>query len=224
MDDTNNYYIKEQLHYVTSPKTRRGWRRLYDFALQHVRQNDTVLDCGCGLGQGTFLLSQRAKKAIGLDIDSQFIAYCKEHCTVCDFIRHDISHSMPFEDNHFDVVIAIEILEHLPTGSLVRKALTDMNRILKPGGFFVVSAPNRLFVEGKSAVRLFKHMILRIAGNFIKKQVRWHEQYFYWTPQTFRSLLMSHFETVSVFGQWSEGITQEAEQAPYLLARGRKAT
>jgi|GEM_PF-3197181 len=221
-DINQNYYVREQLEYVNNPGTRRGWKRRYDFACQHVRKGDTVLDCGCGLGQGTHLLWERCGNAVGVDIDTRFIEYCTQHCRDCRFLCLDVAHGLPFEDSSFDVVVAIELLEHMPSNHAVKRTLSHINRVLKPGGFFIASAPNRTSRGGKALYRRLKQSILKIAGRYIKKQARWHEQFFLWTPESFRSVLQPYFETVSVFGQWSEGITQDAANAPYLLARARK--
>jgi 2-polyprenyl-3-methyl-5-hydroxy-6-metoxy-1,4-benzoquinol methylase len=221
-DSDTNYYIREQLEYVNAPATRKGWKLRYEFASQHVREGDSVLDCGCGLGQGTQMLFDRSGKAAGVDIDTRFIDYCRLHCTKCRFSCLDVSHNLPFPNEHFDVVVAIELLEHMPSGNAVRRALTNIQRVLKPGGFLVASAPNRRIGGGAAILRLVKHSILKIAGMYVKKQARWHEHYIIWTPEIFRSVLLPYFESISVFGQGTDGITQETNRAPYLLARARK--
>ncbi len=46
---------------------------------------------------------------------------------------------LPFEDSSFDVVVITEVLEHLPYTDIT---LSEINRILKPGGKIVGSVPN----------------------------------------------------------------------------------
>jgi ubiquinone/menaquinone biosynthesis C-methylase UbiE len=221
MEAKQNYYIQQQLEYVTSAHTKRGWKRRYDFALQHVRKGDTVLDCGCGLGQGTLMLAERCGKAVGIDIDSNFIAYCREHGPGYEFLCLDVAHAIPFPDRHFDVVVAIELLEHLPSLHSLRKTLSSIKRILKPGGFFVASVPNRRGADGKTLLRSLKLSTLKVAGRFVKKQASWHEHFTLWTPQRCRVTLAPYFTSVSIFGQWVEGITNDADRAPYILIRAR---
>lgn len=55
------------------------------------------------------------------------------------------SEVFPFDDGAFDVVICGEIIEHLPYGPF--HMLTECNRVLKPGGRFLLSTPNSVSVS-----------------------------------------------------------------------------
>ena len=47
---------------------------------------------------------------------------------------------LKFDNNYFDIVIAKEIIEHLPDA---KKAIRETFRVLKPGGVLIVTSPNR---------------------------------------------------------------------------------
>lgn len=49
---------------------------------------------------------------------------------------------MGFPNEKFDVITAIEVIEHIPN---LNKALGEIKRLLKPGGLFCITCPNRLF-------------------------------------------------------------------------------
>lgn len=49
---------------------------------------------------------------------------------------------LDFEDNTFDIVFMIEVIEHLEDD---KKAISEVKRVLKPSGKFVLTAPNKLF-------------------------------------------------------------------------------
>ncbi|OQB19193.1 MAG: hypothetical protein BWY14_00550 [Parcubacteria group bacterium ADurb.Bin192] len=66
-----------------------------------------------------------ATKYLRLDIDP------KSNPDICGDI-----HAIPMEDNYFDTVIASEVLEHVQEP---RKAVSEMHRILKPGGVCILS-------------------------------------------------------------------------------------
>ena len=60
-----------------------------------------------------------------------------------DYIKEKIDvQSIPFEDNSFDYIIINHVLEHVPQD---RKAMSEMSRVLKPGGIAFISVP----VEGE---------------------------------------------------------------------------
>ena len=50
-------------------------------------------------------------------------------------------HNLPFQDNELDVVICSEVLEHLED---YNKAIQEIHRVLKPGGYFLASVPSFL--------------------------------------------------------------------------------
>lgn len=111
-----------------------------------------VLDAGCGTGRGTARLQQRGAQVVSLDLGMRLLQYTREHygsiTTQASVLQ------FPFADNTFDVVFSTEVIEHTPDPLL---AVTDMVRVLKPGGKLVLSTPNWLWqlpVRAASALRL----------------------------------------------------------------------
>lgn len=94
-----------------------------------------TLDIGCGqpcesMPDQAFLRFLNRKDAVGLDIKPVTGPY--------EFHQGDIN-KMPFADNTFDNVVAMEVLEHIHD---VPGALKEIHRVLKPGGVFVMSTPD----------------------------------------------------------------------------------
>ena len=52
-----------------------------------------------------------------------------------------VGESLPFRDNSFDVIISLEVLEHVEQPAAVPR---EVYRILRPGGWFYLSCPNYL--------------------------------------------------------------------------------
>lgn len=108
----------------------------------------SVLDCGCGSGSLSIYLSRKFnKKTYGLDLSAFGIQRAlelaeKAHAD-CEFKVADIENEIPFEDNFFDVVFMLEVLEHLV---YPEKAIKEVSRVLKKGGLFVLVTPN-LFIR-----------------------------------------------------------------------------
>jgi glycosyltransferase involved in cell wall biosynthesis/SAM-dependent methyltransferase len=56
----------------------------------------------------------------------------------------------PYPDGHFDTVLCCELIEHLPTDPM--HMMSEVNRILKPGGAFVLTTPNICSTRAISAI------------------------------------------------------------------------
>ena len=99
----------------------------------------SVLDIGCGTGIFLhFLEKQYNIQGIGVEIAESKIKYAIEKMNV-NAIRGDASHLL-FEDKQFDVVTALETIEHLPYGTY-ENALKEMERVAKH--HIIVSVPYR---------------------------------------------------------------------------------
>ena len=89
-----------------------------------------LLDAGCGGG----LLAPHVPpgyRHVGADLSETALQTAREHGV--EAVKADVA-DLPFEDASFDVVVAGEILEHVPDlGAVVAEAA----RVLKPGGLFV---------------------------------------------------------------------------------------
>lgn len=93
-----------------------------------------VLDSGCGsMPYKELILSNKeVTEYIGLDIASAL----NYEEVKADFLWDGIQ--MPFENDSFEVVFSTEVLEHVPNPELY---LTEVKRVLKPGGMFFFTVP-----------------------------------------------------------------------------------
>jgi len=101
-----------------------------------------VLDVPAGAGALTFYLNETKKVAVKAgEYDTSKWTYKK---IPCEFI--DLSNSIPYPDNTFDLVICLEGLKHIPN---VQKALAEMKRVAKPGGKILLTIPNDLCLQAR---------------------------------------------------------------------------
>lgn len=104
-----------------------------------------ILEIGFGNGIILATFAQAGAIAYGLEIDDMLGDIAKENRKVYDVdmdLRIYDGVNFPFEDNFFDYIYAVSVLEHVD--DLVR-VIEESGRILKPGGKFYISFPNRLW-------------------------------------------------------------------------------
>ena len=99
------------------------------------------LDLGCG--PGTFIGTLPAHQfSMGLDVSPAQIEYAQQtYGSTLHQFQCFSGERIPFEDNHFDRVTSIEVIEHCPE-PINQKMFEEIYRVLKPGGVVLVSTPN----------------------------------------------------------------------------------
>jgi SAM-dependent methyltransferase len=99
------------------------------------RESDLeVLDAGCG-GGATLESLSRHGRARGMELAAEAVAYNLEKGR--DVVQGVIE-EIPFADESFDLALALDVIEHVPDDLA---ALAELNRVLKPGGYLLVTVP-----------------------------------------------------------------------------------
>lgn len=96
-----------------------------------------LLDFGCASGSIAGALGRRGFDVVGCDISLAMIAEATSRHGEAALFQH-VDGRLPFEQDRFDVVIAISVLEYVQDASV----LSDLVRVLRPGGTFFVTVPN----------------------------------------------------------------------------------
>jgi len=116
--------------------------RTYEYAMDKTKEK-IVLDFGCGEGYGTKMLASEAKHIIAIDISSETIKAAKEKYQseniTFQLIEPVGDSPLPFADDSFDVVLSFQVIEHIIDDRLY---LSEIKRVLRPGGTFLVATPN----------------------------------------------------------------------------------
>ena len=94
----------------------------------------TILDAGCARGRFAKQLVSSGARLYGVDLTERFLQAARRNVPSANFVRGSIS-ALPFPAEMFDAVYCLEVLEHLPDTDL---ALSELSRVLKPGGTLLV--------------------------------------------------------------------------------------
>ena len=141
----------------------------------------SVLDLASGEGYGANILADHASSVCGVDIAEDAVRHASERYARpnLQFLKGSVTR-IPLVENHaFDVIVCFEALEHIEQHD---ELLQEVKRLLKPGGLFLVSTPNKeIYSNGDGPPNPFHVKELTFAE--------------------FDALLTRHFPDVSYLGQ-----------------------
>ncbi len=103
---------------------------------QELGPDKEVLDIGAGAGElNGYSCRGRVKRIVGVDLDPRV-----EQNPLLDQGVVGSAYELPFPDASFDLVFAIYVLEHIDDP---RRFVSEVGRVLKPGGSFLCLTPNK---------------------------------------------------------------------------------
>jgi SAM-dependent methyltransferase len=100
----------------------------------------SVLDAGCGRGLYTRVLINHAQEVAALDYSKDSIDSLKRRLGHLPHLSLYVGSAtdLPFSDKKFNLVLHCEVLEHIEDD---RKVLSELFRVLQPGGRLIISVP-----------------------------------------------------------------------------------
>ena len=133
-------------YYITKDDVSR---KRVDIILSVLRPQDgeLILDVGCGVGTFAYHSAKRGSRAIGIDYSEKSIEVSRKLVEqfglagLAQFISCDATAKLPFNNNYFDKIVAADFIEHIDEDQK-RRLVSEMSRVLKPGGIIVVFTPN----------------------------------------------------------------------------------
>jgi SAM-dependent methyltransferase len=119
-------------------------------------EGEALLDVGCGNGAYTIELAGGFARTIGIDIESKRLGEFTHRAADLPSVAVEkmSAEALAFEDETFDVVTAIEVIEHIEELDL---ALSEIHRVLRPGGALCITCPNRFFPFETHVLRIGIH-------------------------------------------------------------------
>lgn len=110
------------------------------FIASQIGKHECVLNIGIGDGSFERLASFRSRSVYCVDPVSEAVSRVQPVLSSPDHAQVGSCEDLPFESAFFDVVVMSEVLEHLDEHTL-QAGLTEVMRVLKPGGRFIGTVP-----------------------------------------------------------------------------------
>ena len=145
MNTDKDARIVQQQYNQMAPGYDRRWqhytyptlRFLLDWA--DIKPSEQVLDVGCGTGELEWLhlQTQPQQSLHGVDLAEAMVAVARQKCAGFPQVSFQVStaEALPYGDRRFDVIVSASAFHYFPDPLV---ALTEMGRVLKPGGRLVI--------------------------------------------------------------------------------------
>jgi ubiquinone/menaquinone biosynthesis C-methylase UbiE len=159
-----------------------------------ISPDQSMLEVGCGSGGvSRYIAGKYLLNVTGTDLDPDLVQLARESIddtSDIQFLKADAT-NLPFEDNHFDIVLSFGVMHHI---SNWLDALNEIKRVLKPEGYFIYF--DIVYPEFTAWVgRLFKHKYgittLQDLNSFIEKN-----NFSVIHSSVSKSLFLHHYEAV----------------------------
>lgn len=100
-----------------------------------------ILDVGCGTGGNLKLLSEFGE-VIGAEHEARAVAVAQAR-QAGQVVKGSLPEAMPFAAEQFDLIVLLDVLEHIEDDSA---SLNALDRLLAPGGYLVITVPAFMFL------------------------------------------------------------------------------
>jgi SAM-dependent methyltransferase len=124
-----------------------GRRRIIESFVEKIcrdlnSERPRILDVGCGTGANLEMLAKFGE-AEGVDVSADALAFCRARGLAN--VRQGAAEKLPYEDESFDLVTALDVVEHLDDDTA---GLSEMHRVLRPNGRALLFVPAFMFLWG----------------------------------------------------------------------------
>lgn len=187
-----------------------------------------ILDVGCGVGRTTKVLVEAGFDVTGIDVSTEMIQRADQQISgpavcVADAVN------LPFEDRSFDhALFAYNGLDYIQTEPDRKRALRELLRVLRPGGYFIFSSHNaRRIVSSNlldplSHLRTIKFWMTNLRDGNIgsKYKISGNMRRYQLTPSEQRTQLQEvGFEPVTTVTQLPYDCLTAIDPWPYYVAK-----
>lgn len=136
----------------------------FTYASNHLAnwQNCRVLDVGCGGGLACEFMARLGARVSGIDRSKNSIEIAQAHAKQSELqinYQQGNAEDLPYQQNSFDCVVCFDVLEHVYNRN---KVISEIYRVLKPGGIFFFDTINRTFQSKLVMIWLMENILRQL--------------------------------------------------------------
>lgn len=208
----------EQRHHILA--------ELEDIRREFQLSGKKILELGCGFGHNLALFASD-NQVRGIESNPEIAA--KTAARGIETLNHDLDAGLPDPDESWDVVICLDVLEHLLR---LLECAREISRVLKPGGIAILNVPNHFDLKGRFRILFGSDLDVH---RFFPDSHEWDNPHIrFFTYRGFRNMLMiaglgivddrsTHFPSIPLVSKYRfiQGLVRHiARMAPSLFTGG----
>lgn len=162
-----DFIYNETFDYSKLDMYQKNHYRRYEFALNNITSGEICGDFACGSGYGSVLLSTKANKVVGADLNKKVITEIKKRYaknSKVEFLNQNLL-NLDYQD-FFSSIVSFETIEHFEENDIYQ-LLGIFNKSLKAKGKIILSTPY-LQEDSEAARKLGFHRTFGIEEERIK--------------------------------------------------------
>ena len=178
-------------------------KRIYEAIGREFAAGRTIVDVGCSTGADSNVLSVQARHVWGIDVNKEAVSFAIQAFSRpnLSFDEYDLENPPTREVSKFDLVVCIEVIEHLAD---LEVGINNLKRFFGKDSIGFISVPNINNEEIK----------IRDAANPLHLH--------HWTAGEFYELMIKHFASVTLYSAekldtWSQEETVDGNTTDKLL-------
>lgn len=177
-------FIANRYFYFEDEEISKRWIRNIIYNELGFNNPDKILDIGCGTGIATFSFAdiyQDASEVVGIDLSPPFIRFCRDwkeyrldtECSSCRNISfyQQNGENLHWSDEYFDIIHVTYVLHEMPAIN-AKKILSEMYRLLKPGGCLSIMDVSYSKNSEDREMRISRGTLGDVAGNIVRIATR----------------------------------------------------
>ncbi|MFA6450383.1 MAG: class I SAM-dependent methyltransferase [bacterium] len=134
-----------------------------------TKPNMTALDIGCGAGSVTNELVKRGHQVFGIDIMHEAARRAESKGLLT--VMQDVSQGIPYLDESFDAVIALDVIEHLFDPF---HFMAEVRRVMRKDAYFILEVPNHFDLPQRINMLMGRGIVHHILNQVGVKTDAWH--------------------------------------------------